>query len=248
MGMSTTHYDLRDVMQVCRTGHVITDLFHTFPERALSHCDRCGAATLTRCLTCGQELPGSVYVAEAFPIGESKPPQFCSGCGAAFPWTKKAESRSSAHALGELKTLLHRLPAVARQLRSRYLDRAPFAIQDEHDLEDLVRAVLALRFDDIRIESRTPRYALDTRVDFLLYPSGIAITAKKASATQREAELTEQIREDIAYYQSCKCRTLVPFVYDPERVLANPDRLAAQWASLADAIQVETVIAVPQRD
>ena len=187
MGMSTTHYDLRDVMQVCRTGHVITDLFHTFPDRALSHCDRCGATTMTRCQTCGQELPGSVYVAESFPIGESKPPQFCSGCGAAFPWTKKAESRSSAHALGELKTLLHRLPAVARQLRSRYLDRAPFAIQDEHDLEDLVRAVLALRFDDIRIESRTPRYALDTRVDFLLYPSGIAITVSTWIASARLA-------------------------------------------------------------
>jgi hypothetical protein len=241
--MSTTHYELRDVMQVCRTGHVITDLFRTFPERALSHCDRCGATTMTRCTTCGQELAGAIYVAESFPIGEPKPPQFCSGCGAAFPWTKKAETRSSAHALGELRTLLHRLPAVARQLRSRYFDRAPFAVQDEHDLEDLVRAVLSLRFDDIRLESRTPKYAAGTRTDFRLYPSGIAITLKKASVSQREADLTEQIQEDIAYYQNCRCKTLVPFVYDPERLLADPDRLAIQWASLADGVLVEAVVA-----
>ena len=35
-----------DVMQVCRNGHVITDLLHTYPERGLSHCDRCGAPIL----------------------------------------------------------------------------------------------------------------------------------------------------------------------------------------------------------
>src|ERR671939_1778842 len=93
---------VQDVMQVCRNGHVITDLLHTFPERALSHCDRCGAVTLSRCLTCGREIPGAVYVPGAVPLGSRRPPQYCPTCGAAFPW---AERRPAAHGPGPLPTL-----------------------------------------------------------------------------------------------------------------------------------------------
>ena len=49
-----------DVMQVCHNGHVITDLLHTYPERGLSHCDRCGAPTRDRCGTCGRLITGAV--------------------------------------------------------------------------------------------------------------------------------------------------------------------------------------------
>ena len=44
---------IADVMQVCRNGHVITDMLRAHPESGLSHCDRCGAPTLDRCLTYG---------------------------------------------------------------------------------------------------------------------------------------------------------------------------------------------------
>ncbi len=50
----------QDVMQVCLNGHVITDLARTYPERRRTACDRCGAATIDRCPTCGTELPGAV--------------------------------------------------------------------------------------------------------------------------------------------------------------------------------------------
>ena len=53
---------MQDVMQVCRNGHVITDLLRTCPERGQTHCDRCGAATIEQCLTCGQSLPGAIAV------------------------------------------------------------------------------------------------------------------------------------------------------------------------------------------
>ena len=65
---------LQDVMQVCRNGHVITDLLHTYADRGLSHCDRCGAATLDRCATCGLEIPGAVHVPGLVPVGRSQPP------------------------------------------------------------------------------------------------------------------------------------------------------------------------------
>src|ERR1700751_51662 len=95
---------LQDVMQVCRNGHVITDLLQTYPDRGLSHCDRCGAATLDRCPTCGLEIPGAV------PVARSQPPEFCSGCGAPFPWSPKSEPGVAADPLAALERLLRRLP------------------------------------------------------------------------------------------------------------------------------------------
>src|SRR5262249_7325985 len=95
-----------DVMQVCRNGHVITDLLHTFPERALGHCDRCGAVTMDCCTTCGQEIPGAVYIPEAAPIGVRRPPEYCSACGAAFPWTVRRRPPRAPSALAMLESLL----------------------------------------------------------------------------------------------------------------------------------------------
>jgi hypothetical protein len=240
--MNALDSPLRDVMQVCRNGHVITELFYTFPDCALSHCDRCGAVTMTHCLTCGQELPGAIYVAEALPIGEHKPPLFCSCCGAAFPWARKFGKRTSPRLLAGLLKILRRLPRVARQLRSRHADRRPFCVNDEYDLEDLLRALLPLHFDDVRLEARTPKYASGTRTDFWLHPSAIAVTAKLSSADRRDRALTEQIREDVRYYMDKNRKVLIPFIYDPERLLLDAESLEREWAGLSDGLRVVPVI------
>jgi REase_DpnII-MboI/Uncharacterized protein conserved in bacteria (DUF2321) len=230
-------------MQVCRNGHVITDLLHTFPERARSHCDRCGAATLDRCQTCGQEIPGAVYVPEAAPIGVRRPPEHCSACGAAFPWTARRQARPAPASLAVVEALLRRLPLVARQLRDRHGSRPPFRISDEHDLEDLVRALLPLHFDDVRYECRTPGYATGSRTDFLLVPSAIALTVKCASPILRQERLGEQLAEDIFYYRHKSCRTLVACIFDPEKILSDPGQLETAWAALSDEVRVLPVVA-----
>ena len=43
-------------------------------------------------------------------------------------------------------------------------------------LDDLMRAVLPLHFDDVRPQGRTPHYAAGTRTDFLLAPERVAVT------------------------------------------------------------------------
>ena len=73
-------------MLVCRHGHVVTDRLRTSPERGLSHCDRCGAATLSSCPTCGQDLPGATIIPGMSLVGVRTPPEHCPACGAAFPW------------------------------------------------------------------------------------------------------------------------------------------------------------------
>lgn len=132
---------------------------------------------------------------------------------------------------------------VARQLRERQKERPPFRVDDEHDLEDLLRALLPLHFDQIRYERRTPSYASDSRTDFILAPSAIVVTAKRAQPTVREDLLGEQLREDIGYYRQKDCRALVVCVYDPERLLPDPGQLERTWAGSTDEMPVRPVIA-----
>jgi hypothetical protein len=231
----------QDVMQVCRNGHVITDLLRTCPERGQGHCDRCGAETLDRCLTCGQELAGAVAVPGLVPVGRPKPPQHCSGCGAAFPWAAGA-TPAAPPALATLETMLRRLPRTVRQLRFRHGDRPPFRVTDEYDLEDLLRALLPLHFDDVRPEGRTPTYA-GTRTDFLLVPEAVAVTAKLARPRPCDRQVLEQVEEDVAYYERPRgCGTLVAWVYDPDGSIREPGPLETACSKLHSTIDLRCII------
>jgi hypothetical protein len=237
--------DVQDVMQVCRNGHVITDQLRSCPESAQSRCDRCGAATLDRCLTCGRELPGAIAVPGLRPVGVRQPPHYCPTCGAAFPWTLRQRPPKK-ESLLVLEGVLRRLPRVIRQLRVRHGDRPPFRVLDEIDLEDLLRALLPLHFDEVRPEVRTPRYASATRTDFLLPAEGIALAIKFPRPDMDVPTLLEQTREDAVYYQrEKKCRTLVIFVYDPEGALRErclPEAIAAEFAP---ELELRLVVSAP---
>lgn len=221
-----------DVMQVCLNGHVITDRLRTFPEQGLPRCNRCGAGTITHCLTCGRELPGALAVPGLEPIGVLRAPLYCPTCGAEFPWTEPAPVHLPAP-LAQVQNLLRRMPLVIRQLRVRQQDRPAFRVEDEHDLEDLVRALLPIHFDDVRPESRTPRYSERTRTDFLLAPERIAVTVKLSRSTAGLSWLVEQFEEDAGYYRAQdRCDTLIGFVHDPERLLREPQALEAACARM----------------
>jgi hypothetical protein len=240
--MNSIAEDMQDVMQVCRNGHVITDLLRTYPERARAHCDRCGAVTIEHCPTCGQQLPGALVVPGLQPLGVRQPPCYCSTCGAAFPWTKQRRPPKT-ESLTVLESMLRRLPLVIRQLRSRHGDRPPFRIADERDLEDLLRALLPLHFEDIRPECRTPRYSSVTRTDYLLAKEGIAMTVKWVNADVRVTQLIEQLREDAEYYgRERKCRILMGLVYDPEMKVPEPTKLETACSGTEDAMQVRCIV------
>jgi len=241
--MNTMDGRFQDVMQVCRNGHVITDLLYTLPERGLGHCDRCGAVTLHRCLTCGTELPGSVHVPGLVPLGKRQPPQYCPTCGAMFPWTERQGASPSLPAR-TLEQLLRRLPLAIRQLRERQGERRPLRVEDEADLEDLLRALLPLHFEEVRRHGRTPAYARGNRTDFLLAQEALAVTLKRASGDVRERQLASELTMDISYWQAQPaCRTLFCLVYDPEALVAEPRRVETAWSKKHDELGVQLVIA-----
>jgi hypothetical protein len=230
-------------MLVCLNGHVLTDRLQTFPEQDVSHCDRCGAVTLSHCRTCGQELPGAASLPGPTPIGRPRPPLYCAQCGAAFPWAPRPQPSPAVTPLAALETLLRRVPLVARGLRDRRGDRPPFRVEDQRDLEDLLRALLPLQFDGIRSESRAPLYAPGRRTDYFL-PGGLVLTAKLAGLDFTEVRLAAELREEAAHYRGWPgCAALACFVYDPEKVLPDRERVEAACSRPEDDLDVRCVIA-----
>ena len=235
----------QDAMQVCWNGHVITDLLHSYPERGSYHCDLCGAATLDHCLTCGQTIAGAVVVPGLPTAGSLPPPNYCGYCGAAFPWTARPKP-PVVTALKQLEALLRRLPKVVQQLRWRQSNLPPFRVEEDRDLEDLLRALMAIHFDEIRLEKRTPSYCPGTITDFLLPSQAIAVTCKLARPNVCEHQLGGQLVEDSAYHRGRPgCRLLIGLIYDPEATLRDPSVMERAWSSGDGGFELRCIVATP---
>ena len=78
-----------DVAQICMNGHVINTAIHKLPYRSQSHCDKCGAETITNCPSCDTPIRGSYLSPRRYAeILDITSPAFCLNCGEPFPWTK----------------------------------------------------------------------------------------------------------------------------------------------------------------
>lgn len=143
-----------------------------------------------------------------------------------------------------LRQLLHRFHVVATQLQERYDNRSTLTISDEHDVQDLLHAVLRLHFDDVRPEEWTPSYAgKSSRVDFFLKPQLIVIEAKKTRQGLGAKELGDELIIDIhRYSQMAACKILICFVYDPASLLRNPRGFEADLSGQRDNLLVEVIV------
>jgi len=123
-----------------------------------------------------------------------------------------------------VESVLERFPVILREIKRRYADRPPFEIHDEHDVQDLLRGLLRIFFDDIRDEEWTPSYAgASARMDLLLKNEQIVIEVKMVRKGLGEKQIREQLIIDKVYYKEHKdCKKLYCFIYDPEGRIKNP--------------------------
>jgi hypothetical protein len=223
--MTTIDIERRDLMLICRNGHVITDRLRARPDLRLPRCDVCGADTLDRCPTCAHLFAGAFPVPGFEPVGTRGAPSVCTTCGMTFPWAQPDEPPSE-EPLARLERLLRRLPRLARELGRR--ERAPLVVRDDRDLDDLVRALLSVQFDDVRPQARTPRYDSGNRTMFQLVPESLAVVAHLMRPGMDEIEMARRVAAEVAEFRGrAECEVLVQLVYDPERRLPNPQRLEA---------------------
>lgn len=130
------------------------------------------------------------------------------------------------------------------QLRHRHANRPQLEIKDEYDVQDAFHALLRLFFDDIRDEEWTPSYAGgSSRIDFLLTNEEIVIEVKKTRSGLRDKEVGEQLLIDIQRYQTHqRCKLLIAFIYDPDKLIKNPAGLSSDLDRHGDVLDVKVII------
>ena len=161
-------------------------------------------------------------------------------------WEEKNTNEPIIPALDNIKILCDRFDLVTRQIQIRHDKgkRTTIEINDEYDVQDLFHALLTLYFDDIRNEESTPSYAGGaSRVDFLLKEEQTIIELKKTSENLTARKIGEQLIIDITRYKSHPdCKTLICFVYDPERRIKNPRGLENDLSKTTDGMIVKVFI------
>ena len=124
-----------------------------------------------------------------------------------------------------IEQVLTRFQKVVRKLSHRHGGRTPLTIGDEYDVQDLLKALFSIDFEDVRPEEWIPGYAGSSgkRMDFLFKKHGIVVEVKKTRDTLKDKGIGEELIIDITHYKEHPhCRTLVCFVYDPDQLITNP--------------------------
>lgn len=140
-----------------------------------------------------------------------------------------------------LELLLRRLGRVIRQLRIRQEDRPPFRIQDERDLEDLLRAILPIHFDDIRPEIRQTRTQGEC-TDFVLAPEKIAVASFFVRRSNRE-DLPDAVQECTDHYEDrLEGGALYCYAFDPAGLIASRPAVESSMSRDGTSLHVRLII------
>ncbi|MGH7232456.1 MAG: hypothetical protein ACREJU_14020, partial [Nitrospiraceae bacterium] len=150
----------------------------------------------------------------------------------------------STDVLAVIQRVCLRFHSVARQLRQRSDDRSTLEVEDEVDVQDVLRAVLCAQFEVIQTEAWNPGYANGmARTDLALKQEGIVIVVKKTKQGVGAKTLTDQLGVDIQRYLNHPlCQTLLCFIYDPEGRIGNPAAFEAALVRHKHGWKVEVVI------
>jgi hypothetical protein len=135
-----------------------------------------------------------------------------------------------------IEKIFERFHSVALEMNLRHKNRPSLKIQDEYDVQDLLRSLLTIYFDDVRREEPTPSKAgAHTRIDLLLKREQIAIEAKMTRSGMTQKKIREELIIDKAYYKGHKdCKKLYCFVYDPSEKIRN---IRAFEGDLSDMVE-----------
>lgn len=122
-----------------------------------------------------------------------------------------------------------RMLLVERSLKRRHGGRPTLTVSDEYDVQDLLRSLLVLFFEDVREESSAPEHAgASSRIDFILPAFSVAIEVKKSRASMTSGDLGEELIVDRdRYAQHPAVKHSVCVVIDHDGRLANPRGLEA---------------------
>lgn len=123
-----------------------------------------------------------------------------------------------------VERIFEKFHSVALEMNQRYDARSSLNVEDEYDVQDLLRSLLVIFFSDIRPEEPTPSQAgSHTKMDLLLEEEQIVIETKMTRSSTSQKKIKEEIIVDKSNYKGHKnCKKLYCFVYDPLNKIRNP--------------------------
>lgn len=147
-----------------------------------------------------------------------------------------------------LELIFNNFHTIAKQLTHRREDRPTLHIDDEYDVQDLLKALLVIPFDDIRPEEWTPSYGgKSSRMDFLIKDENIVIETKNTRKNLTDNKLIEELIIDTSHYSKHPdCDILYCFVYDVDEFIKNPKAIENDLSGQKDGLEVKVMIR-PQR-
>lgn len=148
-------------------------------------------------------------------------------------------------AVNAVVLIARRFGLIARTLEQRRNGQEPLIIANEYDAQYLFKGLLKLFFDDVRPEEWTPSYAgKSTRIDFLLKSEQIVVELKMTREGLKTAsQVGEELIIDIHHYRFHRnCKTLVAFVYDPNRFISEPKSLENDLSQTIDGMPVKVIV------
>lgn len=156
----------------------------------------------------------------------------------------------SASAIMVIENILHHFHTFAMQLNRRHDARPGIELRDEHDVQDMLDAVLKINFRDIKREEPVPSsVGASSRIDFLLRDEAIGIEVKMTREGLRDGKLGNELLMDLARYSAHPaCRYVLFFIYDPGHRVRNPTGLRSDLVDKGQSLGMPVnVIYAPPR-
>ncbi len=149
-------------------------------------------------------------------------------------------------ALPIVDRIMDRFHVAAKMLADPPSERKTRTVRTEADVQRLLRALLAVQFDDVRREEPVPSFAgHSARTDLLLKGTGIFVEVKVVRSVSAGRSIGDELLVDIDRYQGHReCRVLICFVYDPHGHLKNPRGLEADLEKKGkrESLQVKVMV------
>lgn len=126
----------------------------------------------------------------------------------------------------------------------RQRQRPPLTVEDEYYVQDLLHAILLLRFEDVRPEENTPSYAGNgSRLDFFLPRERIIVEAKMTRKTLGQKRVVDELLIDCARYSRMPgVDHLVCLIYDPAGECKNPSAIETDIERSGSRLNVRVVV------
>lgn len=128
-----------------------------------------------------------------------------------------------------LEIVVRGLPRAMHPLTHRRKGVQALSFQSEHDIQDLLHALMRPWIGDIRAEEFTPSYAgTSTRMDFLLPAHQLVLELKLVRDRIHGRKVGDELIVDIDHYRRHpQCKRLWCVIYDPNNFIANAPGLCS---------------------